>query len=65
VASRHVICKNSVLNSLELRGYILGVVVLIRLLSSRCCCVVVVVLQLKSILRRSPKVKESIEDPFK
>jgi hypothetical protein len=31
--------QNSVLNSLELREYILGVVVLIRLLSSYCRCV--------------------------
>jgi hypothetical protein len=30
--------QNSVLNSLELREYILGVVVLIRVLSSRCRC---------------------------
>jgi hypothetical protein len=56
--------QNSVLNSLELREYILGVIVLIRLLSSRCRCIVAM-LVLKSILERSPKVKESIEDPFK
>jgi hypothetical protein len=31
--------QNSVLNSLELREYILGVIVLIYLLSSRCRCV--------------------------
>jgi hypothetical protein len=36
---RHVICKNSVLNSVELREFILGVVVLIRSLSSHCRCV--------------------------
>jgi hypothetical protein len=56
--------QNSVLNSLELREYILGVIVLIRLLSSHCHCVVVVPV-LKSILGRSHKVKESIEYPFK
>jgi hypothetical protein len=38
--------------------------VLISLLSSRCRSAVVV-LVLKSILGRSPKVKESIGDPFK
>jgi hypothetical protein len=31
--------QNSVLNSLELREYILGVIVLIRMLSSRFHCV--------------------------
>jgi hypothetical protein len=38
--------------------------VLISLLSNRCRNAVVV-LVLKSILGRRPKVKESIEDPFK
>jgi hypothetical protein len=33
---------NLVLNSLELREYILGVIVLIRLLSSHCHCAVAV-----------------------
>jgi hypothetical protein len=37
--------------------------VLINLLSIR-CQIVVVVLMLKSILGRSPKVKNFIEDPF-
>jgi hypothetical protein len=55
---------NSVLNFLELREYNLGVIVLISLLSS-CCHSAVAVLVLKSILGRSLKVKESIEDPFK
>jgi hypothetical protein len=56
--------QNSILNSLELREYILRVIVLICLLSSHCRCAVVV-LVLKSILGSSPNVKESIEDPFK
>jgi hypothetical protein len=56
--------QNSVLNSLELREFILGVVVLNYLLSSHCYCDVIV-LVLKSILGRSPNVTESIEDPFK
>jgi hypothetical protein len=34
--------QNSIFNSLELREYILGVIVLIRLLSSRCRCAIVV-----------------------
>jgi hypothetical protein len=34
--------QNSVLNSLELREYILGVIMLIRLLSSRFHCAVAV-----------------------
>jgi hypothetical protein len=42
--------------------YNLGVIVLISLLSSRCHSVVDVFV-LKSILGRSPKVKDSIEDP--
>jgi hypothetical protein len=37
---------------------------LINLLSTRCRCAVAV-LVLKSIVGRSPKVMESIEDPFK
>jgi hypothetical protein len=56
--------QNSVLNSLELIEYILGVIVLISLLSS-CCRCAVVVLMLKSILGMSHKVNESIEGPFK
>jgi hypothetical protein len=63
-AFRHVICKDSVLNSLELREYNLGIIVLIRLLSSRCRSAVVM-LVLKSILGRSPKVKDSFENPSK
>jgi hypothetical protein len=51
-------------NSLELREYNLRVIVLINLLSSRCRSAVAV-LELKSILGRSPKVKDSIKDPFK
>jgi hypothetical protein len=41
-ASRHVICKNSVLNSIVLREYNLGVIVLISLLSSYCQSAIVV-----------------------
>jgi len=60
----HVICMNSILNSLELREYNLGFIVLISLLSSRCYSAVVV-LVLKPILGRSLKVKDSFEDSFK
>jgi hypothetical protein len=56
--------QNSVLNSLELREYILerycADPLVLKLLSLCCCCARL----LKSILRRSPKVNESIEDPF-
>jgi hypothetical protein len=38
----HVICKNSVLNFIVFREYILGVVVLIQLLSNRYQSVVAV-----------------------
>jgi hypothetical protein len=51
-------------NSLELREYNLGVIVLISLLSSRCRSVVAMPV-LKSILGKSPKVKDFIEDSFK
>jgi hypothetical protein len=57
--------QNLVLNSLELREYILGIYcadsLALKPLSLCCCCARL----LKSILGRSPKVKESIEDPFK
>jgi hypothetical protein len=56
--------QNSVLNSLELREYNLRVIMLISLLSSHCRSAVVVPI-LKYIFGRSPKVKDSIEDPFK
>jgi len=48
--------QNSVLNSLELREYILGDIVLIRLLSSRChCrCVLLLCLSIKVYLREGP-----------
>jgi hypothetical protein len=36
--------QNSVLDSLEVRKYILGVIVLIRLVSSRCRCVVAILI---------------------
>jgi hypothetical protein len=52
-----------VLNSLELREYNLGVIVLISLLSSRCRSAVVVIV-LKSVLGRSSKVNDSIKDSF-
>jgi hypothetical protein len=57
----HVIYRNSALNSVELREFILGVVVLIRSIFSRCHCV----LKLKFILGFGPKVKDFTEDPFK
>jgi len=57
--SRHVFCKNSVVNFIVLREFILEFIVLIRSLSSRCCA------ELKSILRVGPKVKDFIEDSFK
>jgi len=50
--------QNSVLNSLELRDYILGRICEDPLALKLCSL-------LKSILGRSLKVKESIEDPFK
>jgi len=56
---------NLVLNSLELKEYILGRYcadpLALKPLLLCCCCTRL----LKSILGRSPKVKESIEDPFK
>jgi hypothetical protein len=45
---------NSVLNSLELREYILEVVVLIRLLSSRCHCVLLLCSSIEVYLREEP-----------
>jgi hypothetical protein len=51
-------------NSLELREYNFEVIVLLSLLSSRCRSAIVVPV-LKSILGKSPKVKDFIEDPFK
>jgi hypothetical protein len=56
---------NSILNSLELNEYILGRYcadpLALKMLPLCCCCARL----LKSILGRSSKVKESIEDPFK
>jgi hypothetical protein len=46
--------QDSVVNSLELREYILGVVVLIRLLSSRCRCVLLLCLSIEVYLREEP-----------
>jgi len=46
--------QNSVLNSLELREYILGDIVLIRLLSSRCRCVLLMCSSIKVYLREEP-----------
>jgi hypothetical protein len=57
--------QNSVLNSLELREYISGrycIDLLDLKLLPLCCCHACL---LKPILGRSPKVKESIDDPFK
>jgi hypothetical protein len=52
--------QNSVLNSLELIEYILG-----RNCEDPLALKPLLCSLLKSILGRSPKVKESIEDPFK
>jgi hypothetical protein len=49
--------QNSVLNSLEPREYILGDIVLIRLLSSRCCCVLLLCLLIEIYLREEPQGK--------
>jgi hypothetical protein len=46
--------QNSVLNSLELREYTLGVVVLIRLLSSHYRCVLLLCLSIEVYLREEP-----------
>jgi hypothetical protein len=46
--------QNSVLNSLELREYILGVVMLIRLLSSYCHCVMLLCSSIEVYLREKP-----------
>jgi hypothetical protein len=57
--------QNLILNSLELREYILGRYCADPLTFkpfSLCCCYARL---LKPILGRSPKLKESIEDPFK
>jgi len=57
--------QNSVLNSLELREYILerycADPLAFKSFPLCCCCAHL----LNSILGRSPKVKESIEEPFK
>jgi hypothetical protein len=57
--------QNSILNSLKLREYILGRycddLLALKSLPLCCCCARL----LKYILGRSPKVRKSIEDPFK
>jgi NRPS condensation-like uncharacterized protein len=50
-----------VLNSVDLREYILEVIVVICSLASRCYCM----LKLESILEIGPKVNDFIKDPFK
>jgi hypothetical protein len=57
-------CKNSVLNSLMFRELYFRVIVLSYSFSS-CCCVCCCCANLKSILGVGPRVKDSIEDPFK
>jgi hypothetical protein len=46
--------QNLVLNSLELRDYILGDIVLIRLLSSCCRCVLLLCSSIEVYLREEP-----------
>jgi hypothetical protein len=46
--------QNLVLNSLELREYILGVIMLIRLLSSRCRCVLLLCSSIEFYLKVEP-----------
>jgi hypothetical protein len=46
--------QNLVLNSLKLREYTLGDIVLIRLLSSRCRCVLLLCSSIKGYLREKP-----------
>jgi len=60
----HVVYKNLVLNSVELREFILELLcwtVLSEAVAIVCCWCA----ELKSILGVGPKVNDSIEDPFK